>query len=115
MTSEQLSFFQHIMGGVMLVLLAIAALMFVLGLIRPAWVRAKSRWRAVGRALLTALLGVVVYAGAIIYTHSHPNGPHAVTGYIEDYFAEQCAQGADLPACKKEAAPQAGAGSPAAP
>ena len=106
MTSEQLSFLQHMMGGVMLLLLAVAALMLVLGLVRPAWVRAASRWRAAGRALLIGLLGVVLYAGAIIYTHSHPEGPHAVKGYIEDYFAEQCAQGADLPACKDAGAAQ---------
>lgn len=106
MTSEQLSFLQHMMGGVMLMLLAVAALMLVLGLVRPAWVRAASRWRAAGRALLIGLLGVVLYAGTIIYTHSHPEGPHAVKGYIEDYFAEQCAQGADLPSCKDAGAAQ---------
>lgn len=106
MTSQQLSFLQHIMGGVMLLLLAIAALMLVLGLVRPSWVRAASRWRAAGRALLVGLLGIVLYAGTIAYTHSHPNGPHAVKGYIEDYFAEQCAKGADLPGCKDATPPQ---------
>jgi hypothetical protein len=106
MTSEQLSFLQHIMGGVMLLLLGVSALMLVLGLVRPSWVRAASRWRAVGRALLISLLGVALYAGTIIYTHSHPEGPHAVKGYIEDYFTEQCAQGADLPGCKDAPAAQ---------
>ena len=115
MTLEQLVFLQHIMGGVMLLLLGLAVLNLVLGLIRPAWTKAASRGRVVVRSLLTGLLGVALYAGTIFYTHSHPNGPHAVKGYIDSYFAEQCAQGADLSACKDGAASPGGEAAPAAP
>lgn len=101
MTYDQLIFLQGVAALICLGLLGLGALYLLIGLISPASARARSRWRVFGRTVVAWLLGVVIYAGTVAYTHSHPEGPHSVKRYINDYFEEQCAQGADLPACKK--------------
>lgn len=105
MTHDQLILLQSVMALVSLALLAVAALYLVIGLIRPSLVGSASRWRIIGRTLAMWVLAFAAYGGTIAYTHSHPNGPHALSGYLDDYFKEQCAQGADIPACKEQQSP----------
>lgn len=109
MTSEQLAHLQTVAALILLLCVGIGAIYLLAGLVRPGWVWRKGRGSVVLVSIGLWLLGLATYAGIIGYTHSHPNGPHAVKGYIEDYFAEQCAQGADLPACKKDGASATGA------
>ncbi len=104
MTHDQLILLQSAMWLLFLAMFAIATAYLLAGLIKPAWVGTASRLRVVGRTLFIWFIGAAALAGTIAFTHSHPNGPHSVTRYIDDYFKEQCAQGADLPACKDNAA-----------
>jgi hypothetical protein len=113
-TSEQLSQLQGFGSLVLLLCLGLGAIHLLLGLVRPGWVWRRGRGGVVALSLGLWLLGVAVWGGIIGFTHSHPNGPHSVTGYIDDYFAEQCAQGADLQACRKDGAVPAAAAPPAA-
>lgn len=113
MTSEQLAHLQDGSGLFLLLCLAAGVIHLALGLVRPGLVRRRGRWGVVGLTLGIWLLGFIAYAGTIGFTHSHPNGPHALKGYLDDYFAEECAKGTDLPACKKDGA--AGAAPAAAP
>ena len=111
MTSEQLSLLQNWMSVVFLAALVIGALVLLVGLIKPSWVGVPGRGRVILRSLGIWLIGTALMVGTIAYTHSHENGPHSVTRYIDSYFKEQCAQGADLPACRRDmpssgAAPQ---------
>lgn len=103
MTSEQLAQLQDFGAVLFLLCLILAAVQLLVGLVRPSWVWRKGRGGVVLVSLTLGLLGVLAYAGIIGYTHSHPNGPHSMKGYLEDYVTEQCAQGADLPACKNTA------------
>lgn len=109
MTYEQLIQLQGIAAIVCLLAIAIGAVHLIAGLIKPAWVRRRGRAGVVLVSLAICLFGVISYAGTIGYTHSQPEGPHSLHRYLDDYFAEQCAQGADIPACKT--APQSGAAS----
>jgi hypothetical protein len=116
LSSEQLGLIQGAAALLFLVCLGGGALYLLAGLIQPAWVlREKRRWVAV-TALCVWLIGAAAQLGAIAFTHSHPNGPHAFKGYFDRYIAEECAKGADLPACRQQpaAAPEADA-LPAAP
>ena len=101
MTYEQLIQLQNWASLIFLILLGTGAIQFVVGLIRPAWVRRAGRGTVILTTLGIWIVGFAIWAGAVGYTHSHPNGPHSVTRYIDEYFAEQCANGADLPACHK--------------
>lgn len=103
MTSEQLAQLQGFGSLIFLICLAVGLLHLLVGLVRPHLVWRKGRGGVVLVTLAMWLFGFLTAAGTVAYTHSHPNGPHAVQGYIDDYFKEQCAQGADLPACKEEA------------
>lgn len=103
MSYEQLIALQGYAAIFLLICLVAGALFFLFGLIKPAWVRRGGRGSVVLVSIGIWLLGIVAYAGTVGYTHSHPNGPHSAKRYIDDYFAEQCAQGADLPACRKDA------------
>lgn len=104
MTLDQLVFLQNVASLVFVVCLGIGALYLVAGLIRPAWVSRKGRGSVVLRTLLLWATGLAVLGGTIGYTHSHPNGPHALSGYLDRYFAEECAKGADIPACNEQPA-----------
>jgi hypothetical protein len=104
MTAEQLAQLQDFGGVLFLFCLAVAALHLILGLLRPGLVWRKGRGGVVLMSLGLGVLGFLTYAGIVAYTHSHPNGPHAFQGYLDDYVAEQCAKGADLPACRNKAA-----------
>jgi hypothetical protein len=116
MTYEQLNQLQDAATLTAKLFLAVGAIHLALGLLRPGWVGRKRRGTVVLLTLGVWLAGLAVWGGTIGYTHSHPNGPHAVTGYLERYFAEECAKGADLPACKNDgaAAKGPGTGGPAA-
>jgi hypothetical protein len=107
LTSEQLDMIQGLGALVFLVSLGAGALYLLLGLVQPAWVRRSKRRWVVATTFAVWFLGIAAYVGAVAFTHSHPNGPHAFKGYFERYLAEQCAQGQDLPACRK---PDTGAG-----
>lgn len=102
MTYEQLIQLQDWARLIFLLCIAAGAIHLLLGLVRPIWVKRAGRGGVVLVTLGIWLAGLAVFAGAIGYTHSHPNGPHALKGYLDEYFAEQCAQGADLPACKRD-------------
>jgi hypothetical protein len=105
LSSEQLSVIQGAGALVFLFCLGAGGLYLVLGLIRPSWVwREKRRW-VVLTSLGLWLVGIGTYVGVIAFTHAHPNGPHSFTRYFENYIAEQCAAGADLPGCKDRAPP----------
>ncbi len=106
MTADQLSRLQDFGSVLLLLCLGLGVIHLIAGLLRPAWVRRKGRGGVVVVSLALVLLGFATFAGIIAYTHSHPNGPHALQGYLDDYFAEQCTQGADLPACREKAAVQ---------
>ncbi len=115
MTHDQLIALQNAMSGLFIVMLGAGALYLVLGLIGPAHVGAASRGRVVLRTLAVWFLAAASLAGTLAYTHSHPNGPHSVTRYIDDYFKDQCAEGTDLPACKDGASAAPAAPAEAAP
>lgn len=60
------------------------------GLIRPRWVGfAKRRWVVLSTVGIW-FLGSAIYGGAIAYTHSQPNGPHAFESYMDDWIAKTC-------------------------
>lgn len=105
MTHDQLIQLQNWASLAFLIFLGAGVLHLLLGLISPAWVGRKGRGTVLLMTLATWLAGAAIWAGTIAYTHSHPKGPHSAKGYIEDYFADQCARGADLPACKPATAP----------
>lgn len=86
---------------IFLALLSLGALYLIVGLAGPATARARSRWRVFGRAAATWLTGIVIYAGTVVFTHSHPNGTHSAKRHIDNYFSDLCAKRADLPSCKK--------------
>lgn len=109
MTSEQLRLLQNWMSVVFLAALVIGALVLLAGMIKPSWVGAAGRGRVVLRSLGIWLIGTALMAGTIAYTHNHENGPHSVKRYIDTYFKEQCAQGADLPSCKTQEQPASAA------
>jgi hypothetical protein len=100
MSYEQLMLMQGVASLVFLACLLAGAVYLVLGLVRPLLVRRAGRGGVVLVTLAVWLTGLVILGGVIGFTHSHPNGPHAVSGYIDDYFASECAKGVDLPACK---------------
>ena len=100
MTYEQLIQLQGIAAIVCLLALAIGAVHLIAGLIKPGWGRRRGRGGVALVSLAVWIFGIAVYAATIGYTHSQPEGPHSLHRYMDDYFAEQCAQGADIPACK---------------
>lgn len=100
LTYDQLVVIQEGSKAIAGALLIVAAIYLVLGLINPArFGLSKRRWVVV-RAMGIVLSGVLLAAGALFFTHSHPNGPHSFTGYLEDFVKHECLAGKDLPACK---------------
>jgi hypothetical protein len=71
------------------IIVLLALLYLVVGLARPAWAFARGRGAVVLRSGLAMVFAAVLFIGVIAYTHSQPDGPHSVEGYINDYFAEQ--------------------------
>jgi hypothetical protein len=71
------------------IVVILALLYLVVGLARPAWAFARGRGAVVLRSGLAMVFAAVLFIGVIAYTHSQPDGPHSVEGYINDYFAEQ--------------------------
>jgi hypothetical protein len=69
------------------------------GLIRARWVGLSKRVWVVLSTIGIWLLGFVVYAGTIAFTHSQPNGPHAFESYMDDMLAMQCVKGRADQAC----------------
>ncbi len=65
-------------------------LFLVLGLIRSRWVGLSNRIWVVVSTFGIWLLALVIYAGAIGYTHSQPNGPHAFESYMDGMTAQSC-------------------------
>lgn len=70
--------------------LLIGAIVLVVGLFRPKWLGMTKRRRAVLAALCTWFVGAALYAGAIGYTHSQPNGPHSFISYMDGMQAQTC-------------------------
>jgi hypothetical protein len=60
------------------------------GLIRPGWVGLSRRIWVPFCTLGIWLLGIVIYGGAIGYTHSQPNGPHSFESYMDGWTAQIC-------------------------
>lgn len=71
------------------IIVILALLYLVVGLARPAWALARGRGAVVLRSGVAMVFAAVLLVGVIAYTHSQPDGPHSVEGYINDYFAEQ--------------------------
>ena len=71
------------------IIVALALLYLVAGLASPSWAFAPGRGAVVLRSGLAMVFTAVLFIGLIAYTHSQPDGPHSVEGYINDYFAEQ--------------------------
>jgi hypothetical protein len=115
LTLAQLEFLQGIAALIFLVCLGLGALYLIAGLIRPAWVRRSKRRWVVVTTLVVWVLGLATYLGAIAFTHSHPNGPHAFKGYWESYVDQMCAQGQDIPACREGAGVSGAGGTTPAP
>ncbi len=88
----QLIFVICLFGGVLFALL---------GLVRTRMVGLTSRWRVVLVTLGIWLFGAVTWGGAIGYTHSQPNGPHAFGSYMDIAIAGQCVQNATASGCER--------------
>ncbi len=73
----------------------------VAGLARPSWLGLTRRRWAVLHALGVWLLGFVVVAGTLVYTHSHPNGPHSFRSYMKLAAAKDCARGKRTEICEE--------------
>lgn len=71
------------------------------GLAKPSWLGLTRRRLAVLRALGFWLLGFVVVAGTLVYTHSHPNGPHSFKNYMKLAAAKDCAHGKQTEICEE--------------
>ena len=71
------------------------------GLFRPSWLGLSRRRWAVMRALGVWLLGFVVVAATLVYTHSHPNGPHSFRSYMKLAAAKDCAHGKQTEICEE--------------
>jgi hypothetical protein len=78
------------------IIFLLGVLYLLVGLISPSLARAAGRGSVLLRAVLGILLAIVLAVGVIVYTHMQPDGPHAVEGYIKDYFEQQ--QGTPPPA-----------------
>lgn len=92
MSYENLTRLQEAAQMVFAICLFGGVLFFLLGLIKPNWVGfAKRRW-VVLTTLAVWLFGAVTYGGAIAYTHSQPNGPHAFQSYMDGFVAKICIQ-----------------------
>ncbi len=102
LSSDQLSLIQGTAALFFLLCLGGGTIYLLAGLVRPAWVRRhKRRWVA-ATTFGVWVLGFATYLGALAFTHSHPNGPHAFQGYWDHYIKELCAEGQDLPACREQ-------------
>lgn len=73
----------------------------LLGLIRPAWVRFNKRRYVVLSTIGIWLFGTITYGGAIGYTHSQPNGPHAFNSYMDIVVARTCVRNPAHDTCPK--------------
>ncbi|KUO54863.1 MAG: hypothetical protein APF80_00975 [Alphaproteobacteria bacterium BRH_c36] len=93
MTYDTLILIQTIAQGFFLLCVVLGTFNLIAGLIKPAWVRLTKRRWVVSRTFLVWLVGLIVVGGAIGYTHSHPQGPHAFNSYIKGYIAAECAAG----------------------
>jgi len=71
------------------------------GLIRPHWTGFSKRVWVILSTVGIWLLGLVVYGGAIGYTHSQPNGPHAFRSYMDGWTAQICLRDATRPGCEE--------------
>jgi hypothetical protein len=71
------------------IVLVLALLYLLIGLVRPAWAWASKRRWVVLRSLSAVLLAGVAYTGVIAYTHSQPDGPHSLEGYLNAVPPEQ--------------------------
>jgi hypothetical protein len=100
---DQLMMIQGVAALVCLLFLGGGTIYLLAGLIRPTWVRRTKRRWVVATTLALWLLGIGTYFGAVAFTHSHPNGPHAFKGYWERYIEELCAEGEDIPGCHEQA------------
>ncbi len=82
-TSAQMVFAVCLFGGIAF---------FLTGLIRPRWVGFSKRLWVILSTFGIWLFGVMIYGGAIAYTHSQPNGPHAFESYMDGWTARLCIQ-----------------------
>jgi hypothetical protein len=73
----------------------------VAGLFNPKWLGLTRRRWAVLRSLGVVLIGFIVMVGTIIYTHSHPNGPHSFANYLKLAAAKDCARGKQTQICEE--------------
>lgn len=73
----------------------------ILGMIRPRWVRFNKRRYVILSTIAVWFLGAAAYGGAIAYTHSQPNGPHAFNSYMDTIAARTCAQNPQHHSCPK--------------
>ncbi|MGE0628507.1 MAG: hypothetical protein AB7O43_11845 [Hyphomicrobiaceae bacterium] len=85
---------------IVFLLCLIGGLIFVLvGLVRPRWVGYSKRLWVVFSTLGIWILGLVIFGGAVGYTHSQPNGPHAFQSYMDGMLAQQCIKTPDRSGC----------------
>ncbi len=71
------------------VILGLGLLYLVAGLTSPGLARAPGRGTVVLRAGLAVVLAASIFIGVIAYTHSQPDGPHAIDTYLKDYNPQQ--------------------------
>ncbi len=76
----------HLAAGIIF-LLAVAYLF--LGLVSPSLAGAAGRGSVTLRSILGVFVAVGLYVGVIAYTHSQPDGPHSLQGYINDFDWEK--------------------------
>lgn len=100
LTSEQLAIIQHGGHAISGAILIVALIYLTIGIVTPERLGHQKRWPIVGRTVGMIGLAFVLAVGVIFFTHSHPNGPHAFKGYMQDYVKHECLAGKDLPACQ---------------
>lgn len=71
------------LAATLIFLLAVAYLF--LGLVSPAWAWASGRGGVALRSIFGIFVALGLYVGVIAYTHSQPDGPHSLQGYINDF------------------------------
>ena len=89
------------MGGQMIFAICLfgGIIFLLLGLIRPRWVRHSKRYWVILSTFGIWVLGTAAYGGAIAYTHSQPNGPHAFGSYMDGFVAKTCVEKPDHHSC----------------
>ncbi len=104
MNYDQLILLQNVSWTVFGVCIVAAFFYVVAGLWQPRWVgRGKRLWVLLAGFALT-FISLAQLVATLIFTHSHPQGPHSFDVYMAGFVAKLCAAGKRSEGCDEIAA-----------